>query len=73
MKDWTIKQQIVEDVATGITLQFEVAPNGTKRLRLFGDLPFGNREIIFDQEGNEAGSGTLLTGLCKPTWFAPED
>lgn len=72
-KDWTVKEQIIEDPASGLTIQFEVMPSSTARfrLRIFGDLPFGNREILFDCEGQEAGSGTLTTGLCKPTWSTP--
>ncbi|AMV17628.1 hypothetical protein VT03_07025 [Planctomyces sp. SH-PL14] len=70
---WQVKDQIVSDPATGLTIQLETMPgtDAPYRLRLFGDLPFGNREILFDAAGNEAGSGTLLTGLCKPTWSIP--
>ena len=57
-QDWTVKEQIIEDLVSGLTLQFEVIPESTARyrLRIFGDLPHGNREIIFDVEGEEAGS-----------------
>jgi hypothetical protein len=74
-RDWTIKEQIVEDEASGLTIQFEVVPDSTARyrLRIFGDLPFGNREILFDAGGKEAGSGTALAGLCKPTWLCNLD
>ncbi len=70
-KDWTIKEQIIEDPVSGLTFQFEVIPSSTARycLRIFGDLPHGNREIIFDVEGQEAGAGTAVSGLCKPTWL----
>jgi hypothetical protein len=70
-RDWTVKEQIIED-ASGLTIQFEVVPNDTARyrLRLFGDsLPFGNREILFDVDGIEAGSGTAFCRGCKPTWL----
>ena len=69
--EWTIREQIVEDLPSGLTFQFEVVPDSTARYRLciFGDLPFGNREILFDVNGKEAGSGTALAGLCKPTWL----
>lgn len=68
--NWTIKEQIIEDPVSGLTFQFEVdlESSAPARLRIFGNLPFGNREIIFDQSGNEAGSGTVLGGLCRPAW-----
>lgn len=73
-KEWTIREQIIEDRVTGLTFQFEVLPNGEPRFRIFGkDLPFGNREIIFDEDGIEAGSGTATAGLCRPAWMQPSE
>jgi len=69
-KSCVIKEQIVEDLASGLTIQFEVVADGTTRLRLYGDsLPFGNRDIVFDGNGEEAGAGTCLAGLCRPAWL----
>ena len=71
-KDWTIKEQIIEDPVTGLTIQFEKIPGSDAefRLRLFGDvLEFGNRELIFDGDGRMSGAGTHTTGSCKPTWL----
>lgn len=69
--NWTIKEQIIEDAVSGLTLQFEIDPESSApmRLRIYGDLPFGNREIIFDRNGEEAGSGTLMSGHCRPAWL----
>lgn len=68
-KDWTIKEQILEDPVSELTIQFEVMPDGDRRLRLFGPgLRFGNRVLIFDENGRMSGSGTHLAGHCKPTW-----
>lgn len=68
-KVWQVREQIIEDPASGLTFQFEVMPDGESRLRIFGEsLPFGNREIIFDQSGAEAGAG-CYTGLCRPAWL----
>lgn len=72
-KVWAVVEQIVEDPASGLTFQFEVMPNGESRLRIFGDsLPLGNREIIFDRNGEEAGAG-CYTGLCRPAWLEAVD
>lgn len=72
-KDWTIKEQIIEDIVTGITLQFEVAPDGAPSLRLYGDFEFGNRDMSFSLEGENTGAGTLVSGLCKPAWTTEVD
>ena len=69
-KPWSVREQIVEDAASGLTIQFEVYPDGSPRLRIFGDcIPFGNREIVFDSNGEEAGAGTFTSGLCRPAWL----
>lgn len=68
-RPWTVREQIVEDPASGLTIQFEVMPDGSPRLRLFGDLPHGNREIVFDHAGREVGAGTSTQGLCRPAWM----
>ncbi len=65
-----IREQIINDLVTGLTLQFEAISDGTTRLRIYGDsLPLGNREIIFDKEGKESASGTALTDSCHATWL----
>jgi hypothetical protein len=71
--NWTIKEQIIEDAASGLMLQFEIAPDGEPCLRIYGDaLPFGNREVQFHRDGTEAGAGTA-TGLCRPCWMSSPD
>ncbi len=74
--NWMIKEQIIEDPVTGLTFQFESVPDDLDapfRLKIFGDLPYGNREFLFTQDGKEAGAGVALTGLCKPTWLVNTD
>ena len=66
----TIKEQIIEDPVSGLTFQFDRTPSGEGMLRIFGDVPFGNRELIFDTDGQLAGAGTNLTGSC-PSWLEP--
>ena len=69
--DWTIKEQIVEDGVSGLSIQFKVMPDGTPRLVIYGEsLPCGNREIVFDENGAEAGAGTATTGLCHANWIS---
>lgn len=64
-----IKEQIIEDAATGLTLLFE-CDNGRARLVIAGkSLPYGNREIHFDHEGKEAGAGTLVGNFRRPSWL----
>ncbi len=70
-KQLTIREQIIEDAPSGLTFMFEKLPSGLSKLKIYGDLPLGNREIIFDQDGREAGGGTCLTG-CRPTWLREE-
>jgi hypothetical protein len=64
-----VREQIVEDDASGLILQFECS-NGCMRLIIAGAaLPFGNREILFDDEGREAAAGTLLGSFRRPSWL----
>ena len=73
-KPWTIKEQVIDDRATGLTFQFEVLPNGEVRFRVMGDLlPFGNREFIFNEAGEKSGSGTATRGTCRPAWMTKVD
>ena len=71
-KTWTVREQVIEDPVSGLTFQFETKEGSDApfRLRIYGDLPLGNREILFNAEGEEAGAGTALTGLCRATWLA---
>ncbi len=57
-----IKEQIINDRATGLMLVFRLTPSGESRLHLIGDiLPFGNRDFQFDCDGELAGIGV---GTC---------
>ena len=67
----TIREQIIEDPVTGLTFQFATAPGTSApfRLKIFGDVPHGNREIAFDQDGQQVAAGTMVSGSCAPTWI----
>jgi hypothetical protein len=67
-----IREQIIEDPVTGLSFQFIFRPDTDAPVRLVvhGALPGnGNREFLFDSDGNEAGAGTGFTGVCRPTWL----
>ena len=64
-----IREQIIEDRASGLTLQFE-CDDGRLRLVIAGEhMRVGNREILFDHHGREAGAGTLVGEFRKPSWL----
>lgn len=64
-----IREQIIDDAASGLTLQFE-CDGGRLRIVLAGKpLGVGNREILFDKEGREAGAGTLVGEFRRPSWL----
>ena len=64
-----IKEQIVEDAASGLILQFECGKKSTRLVIASGQLPFGNRQIIFDEEGKQVGAGTLVGKFRRPSWL----
>jgi len=64
-----VKEQIVEDQASGLILQFECTDAGMRLVIAGKSLPFGNREIMFDSQGKEAAAGTLLGEFRRPTWL----
>jgi len=65
----SIKEQIIEDRASGLTLLFE-CEDGRARLVIAGkSLPYGNREILFDDQGRESGAGTLVGNFRRPSWL----
>ena len=64
-----VREQIIEDAPSGLTLQFE-CDDGRLRLVIAGKaLKLGNREIPFDDEGREAAAGTLVGEFRRPSWL----
>jgi hypothetical protein len=61
---WTIREQIIDDPVSELVFRFRKAPDGSMRFGIYGNLPFGNREFIFDRTGKEAGAGTQVAGTC---------
>jgi hypothetical protein len=64
-----IREQIVEDLASGLTLQFECHGDRMRLVIAGKSLPFGNREILFDEDGREAAAGTRLGEFRRPSWL----
>ncbi len=65
----SIREQIVEDLASGLTLLIECDAGRTRLVIAGKSLPYGNREIIFDNEGKEAAAGTLVGSFRRPSWL----
>jgi hypothetical protein len=64
-----IREQIIEDPASGLILQFECFEGQTRLIIAGKSLALGNREIIFDQDGREAAAGTLVGEFRRPSWL----
>ena len=69
----SIREQIVEDPATGLILQFECDGTRTRLVIAGASLPFGNREILFDKDGREAAAGTYVGDFKRPSWLKKVD
>ena len=71
-KNLTIMEQIIEDPVSGLCFQFSVTEGSDSpfRLRVFGALPNGNREFVFDIKGMRTGAGSTIGGICRPSWLS---
>lgn len=63
-----IREQIVEDLPSGLTLQFEAVEGGV-RLTIAGKSITGNREIVFDTEGGAVQAGPSKHAFRRPSWL----
>ena len=72
-QNWTIKEQIIVDDVSGLTLQFvrSSAEDAPMRLIVRGALPYGSREFLFTPDGEEAGAGVSLRDSSKANWLKP--
>ncbi len=63
-KEICLKEQVLFEDASGLTLEFIVIEGDEKfpyRIRIYGEtLPYGNREIFINKEGKIDGGGTYL-------------
>lgn len=58
-----LREQIVEDLPSGLTLRVESRADGTRLVLLGRALPGGRREILFDPEGRATDVGPPLKNL----------
>lgn len=63
-----IREQIVEDLPSGLTLQFEAFEGGV-RLTIAGKALPANREIVFDAEGAASKTGASKRAFRRPSWL----
>ena len=64
-----VREQIIEDTGSGLTLQFECS-DGRLRLVIAGKgLVHGNREILFNEQGQHVAAGTLVGDFGRPSWL----
>ena len=63
-----IREQIIEDPVSGLTFQFLLVPDSDApvRLRVFGALPHGNREFLFDRNSRSVRLGPPVVATRKP-------
>jgi hypothetical protein len=63
-----IREQIVEDLPSGLTLQFEIV-DGCARLIIAGPALGANREIRFDAEGRAVQTRAAEQAFRRPSWL----
>ena len=67
--EWRVKDQLIDDDVSGLTMRFEVLPTGEPVLRLYGAiLPHGNRLIRFSRTGDFQHMATSVLGAERPNW-----
>lgn len=60
-----LQEQIIEDsLVSGLTFTVWRTQDGEGRIRVTGDLPFGNRDFKFDENGRLVGTGTAVADAC---------
>lgn len=60
-----LHEQVIDDsLVSGLTLAIWRTPTGEARIRVTGDLPYGNRDFQFDANGCLVGTGTAVSDAC---------
>ena len=61
-----IKEQVIEDLAGGLKIEFKTREDGEFRMYLSSSaLPLGNREIHFDKEGELERAASWARGIVE--------
>ena len=63
-----IREQIIEDLPSGLILQFELFEGGV-RLTITGKSLGVNREILFDQDGELLQVRAAKHAFRRPSWL----
>ena len=63
-----VREQIIEDLPSGLTLQFEASEGGV-RLTIAGKALPANREIVFDAEGCAVKTRASGHAFRRPSWL----
>lgn len=63
-----VREQIVEDLPSGLILQFEAFEGGV-RLTIAGKALQSNREIVFDTQGGAVRTGASGHAFRRPSWL----
>jgi hypothetical protein len=63
-----IREQIVEDLPSGLILQFEAFEGGV-RLTIAGKALQSSREIVFDTEGGAVKAEASKHAFRRPSWL----
>jgi hypothetical protein len=63
-----VREQIVEDLPSGLTLQFEIV-DGAARLTIASKALGANREIRFDAEGRAVQTCAAKHAFRRPSWL----
>lgn len=64
-----VREQIIEDLPSGLTLQFEACEGGTRLVIAGKALAPGNREILFDAQGRATRAGAHAGSFRRPSWL----
>jgi hypothetical protein len=65
----TVREQIIEDLPSGLTLLFEAFEGGTRFVIGGRALRGGRREFVFDESGSLVRT-SAYAGEWPPRWFA---
>jgi hypothetical protein len=63
-----VREQVVEDLPSGLTLQFEAFEGGV-RLTIAGRALPSNREIVFDTQGAAVKTQASKHAFRRPSWL----